>query len=353
MPPRLAHVVSVPPPHELTAAQVEAGWSALVGGGAILTELQKLIAAAAVSRRQLVEPVEALLQPRAAGERNRLYKRHALAYGEQALRRLFAETGLAPGDVDALITVSCTGLLIPSLDAYLINRLGIRNTAVRLPITELGCAAGVAALARAREFTAAHPGASVAVVAVEFPSLTLNIKNTEPVNVVSSVLFGDGAAAALVSDTPGPGLRLVAAQSELYPDTEYLMGFELSDDGLQVVLDRAVPRTVRERIRGSVTGFLAAQGRGLAELAFVLLHPGGRKLVDHIERELGLTPAFTALSRSVLRDHGNMSSATVLYVLERFLRGAGLGTASGAPGLVAAMGPGFSVEQLLVHWEAG
>jgi alkylresorcinol/alkylpyrone synthase len=142
------------------------------------------------------------------------------------------------------------------------------------------------------------------------------------------------------------------ARSELYADTEYLMGFTLSDEGLQVILDRDVPATVKANIRRSVLGFLESRQLALDEIRFMLLHPGGRKLIDHIQTELELAPEMTALTRSVLRDHGNMSSATILYVMDRFLKNEAPELPNGSEGLIAAMGPGFSVEQLHVRWQS-
>lgn len=352
--PRVFHTSILPPAFTVRREEVMAHWARLAGPeqSVLIDEIDRLSRAAQVDQRQLVASVEELIAPRGAGVRNAEYQQHTLAYGEKALRQALAEAKLQPEDLDVLITLSCTGLMIPSLDAYLVNRIGLRRDILRLPLTELGCAAGAIALSRARDFILARPGIKVAILAVELPSLTFNIHNAELANLVSSVLFGDGVAVALLDGQAGPGLEILGTRSELYPNTEYLMGFSLSDEGLQVILDRDVPKTVKANIRRSITGFLESEHVAMEELRFLLLHPGGRKLIDHIETELGLAPEMTALSRSVLREHGNMSSATVLYVMDQFLKQQAGSTPSGSHGLMAAMGPGFCVEQLHVRWQA-
>lgn len=375
--PRIFHTSTVTPKYSLTAAETAAQWAnfrqspepvgqrqssaSLVQSPpepeaepdpAILQAVARFLEAADVAKRNFVLPTEALLRSRGAGDRNREFQAFAVEYGQKVLTQALEEAGLAPVALDGLITVSCTGLMIPSLGAHLVEACGLRDDTVRVPITELGCAGGAAALALACDLVRSRRCKRVAVLALEFPSLTFNVANTTTANLVSSVLFGDGAGVALVDGARGRGLRIIRSRSRLLPGTRHLMGFTLEDGGLQVVLDRDVPRVVKANIGAAVGDFLTAEGLTAAGLQFFLLHPGGRKLLDHIESELHLRPEHTALSRGVLRDHGNMSSATILYVIDRFLRGPAAGMPAGAHGLLAAMGPGFSIDQLHLRWEA-
>jgi len=250
--------------------------------------------------------------------------------------------------VDLLITVSCTGVMIPSLDAHLANDLGFRPDLRRLPITELGCAAGASALARAADYVRAWPGATVLVVAVELPSLTFQRQDTSQANLISSILFGDGAAAVLVTGRDAHGPRIVESESFLFPRTLGAMGFDLGSDGFHIVLSRDVPELIRAEVRGLLDRFLTRVGLRRDELSVFILHPGGRKLLAFIEEELALSPADTECSWHVLREYGNQSSASVLFVLHEWL--ARRTAPPGSHGLLAAFGPGFSADLLLLNW---
>jgi alkylresorcinol/alkylpyrone synthase len=256
--------------------------------------------------------------------------------------------GMMPQEIDLIITVSCTGFMIPSLDAHLINELGFRPDVKRLPITELGCAAGGAALARAAEFIRAFPGASVLVIAVEIPSLTFQRGDFSQANLISTVLFGDGAAAAVVTGQPGPGPRVVGTDSYLFPHSLDAMGFDLKDSGFHIVLSKDVPQLIREQIKELLTRFLARHNLTKEQLSAFILHPGGQKLLLYIEEELGLSRCDTQFSWDVLSEYGNLSSASVLFVLHECLKKRQF--ESGDYGIMAAFGPGFSSEMLLLQW---
>ena len=302
-----------------------------------------------VKRRYCIQPVEDIIRPRPLDRISQEYAEHAVALGRSVAEECLARAGAKAPDVDLLITVSCTGVMIPSLDAHLANDLGFRRDVRRLPITELGCAAGAAAMARAADFVRAWPEASVLVVAVELPSLTFQRHDTSQANLISSILFGDGAAAVLVTGRSARGPRIVRTESFLFPHSLGAMGFDLKADGFHIVLSRDVPEMIRAEVRRLLDDFLARADLRREELAAWILHPGGQKLLTSIEQELGLAAAETECSWHVLREYGNQSSASVLFVLHEWL--ARNTPAPGAHGIVAAFGPGFSADLLLLRWE--
>jgi alkylresorcinol/alkylpyrone synthase len=240
--------------------------------------------------------------------------------------------------------------MIPSLDAYLANALPLALHVKRLPVTELGCAAGAAALARAFDYLRAFPAHQVLVVAVELPSLTFQVHDLSAANIVSSALFGDGAAAVLLQGGACAGKsRIVATESILFPHTTDLMGFDLKDSGLHIVLSAEIPEVVCAAVPELVEQFLDRQGLAIYDVRHFLLHPGGRRVIDGLAQGLGLLPHHTQVSRTILRDYGNLSSASVLFILDRFLTTET--PEAGDWGLLLAFGPGFSAELVLLRWE--
>jgi alkylresorcinol/alkylpyrone synthase len=306
---------------------------------------------AAVERRFSVEPVERLGQPRGLGEVQERYRENAILLGRQVAAEALARAGVEPRQVDLLITVSCTGIMIPSLDAHLCNDLGFRTDVRRLPITALGCSGGAAALARAHDFLIGFPEARVLVVAVELPSLSLQRADLSLANLVSTALFGDGAAAALLdgggANSPG-GVRILETLSHLFPQTAYALGFDLKDDGFHSVLSKDVPALIKAEIARLVRVLADRRGLRRQDLTAFVLHPGGRKILAFIEEELGLTRDDTQPSWDVLRGFGNQSSASVLFVLHEWLTKRR--PAPAAHGILAAFGPGLSTELLLLGW---
>lgn len=300
---------------------------------------------AGVAERQLACPLGWYEERRSFPEKNAVYRRVALelaaAAGDAALRR----AGLAPGDVSALVFVSSTGIATPSLDCALIPALDLPRDIARVPLWGLGCAGGAAGLARAAELARGR-GGPVLLVAVELCSVTLTHSDRSRSNFVATALFGDGAAAAVITGD-GDGPRLLASHSHLVDDTRDVMGWSLVDDGLQVIFAPSIPSIIGEALPRVVADAAAAAGVDPDALAHLVLHPGGAKVLATCEACLGLPPARLQLAREVLRDHGNMSSPTVLFVLERFLRST---PQSGALGLAAAFGPGFSAEGVVFAW---
>jgi alkylresorcinol/alkylpyrone synthase len=226
--------------------------------------------------------------------------------------------------------------------------MGFRPDVRRLPVTELGCVAGAMALARAAEFVRAFPGATVLVIAVELPTLTFQRGDLSQANLISCVLFGDGAAAALVTGRRTQGPQILAADTYTFPQSLDAMGFDLRETGFHIVLSKDVPQMIRDRIRELVDEFLGRRGLSRQRISAFLLHPGGQKLLSYIEEQLGLCRCDTALSWDVLGEYGNLSSATILFILDACL--AKTKMRPGEYGLAAAFGPGFSAELLLLQW---
>ncbi|MEO5922531.1 MAG: 3-oxoacyl-[acyl-carrier-protein] synthase III C-terminal domain-containing protein [Bryobacteraceae bacterium] len=313
-----------------------------------LASIHSVVGNACINKRHFVFPLDYTITSRPLEEITCQYKTHSIALGREVAESALAQAGLGARDIDLLITVSCTGIMIPSLDAYLINAMGFRADVKRLPITELGCAAGAAALARAADYLRAYPDANALVIAVELPSLTLQRNDPSLANLVSCALFGDGAAGAVLTGRPAPGLRITASHSHLIPDSLDAMGFDLKGSGLHIVLSRSVPQLVRDEILAVTDQFLARHQLSRSDLAFYLLHPGGQKLLRYVEEELQLTNHHTRSSWAVLAEYGNLSSATVLFVMQDFL--AQPPPPAGSRGLLAAFGPGFSMEMVLLEW---
>jgi alkylresorcinol/alkylpyrone synthase len=299
---------------------------------------------AGVERRHFCVPVEWFARPHTIGERHRCYVEAAMALSVEAARRALDDAGVEAGSLDALFFVSSTGMATPSLDARLVQELGCPPTTRRDATFGHGCAGGVGGLARAARHAAGDPGSVVLLVATELCSLTFQGDDWSKANFVSTSLFADGAAAVVVS-TEGEGPEIVADGCVLWAGTEDVMGWEFTDRGMDVVLSRNVPSLVRSHLAESVVAVLGPLGVGLDDLAHHVVHPGGAKVLDAIEAVLPLGRDGVRWSRQVLRDHGNMSAPTALFVLRSFLDSAE--THRGEFGLLSAMGPGFAAEHVV------
>ena len=318
--------------------------------------LLDVFATTGIASRQVAAPLEWYGIDHDFAERNDLYVENAIALGRQVADRALERAGLTARDLDHIVFVSSTGIAAPSVDARLANLLGVRSDLRRTPIWGLGCAGGVAGLARARQFALAEPGSRVLLIALELCSLTFQRNDLSKRNLVAASLFGDGAAAALVvaDETPPspnghPHLHLDAAASTFWQDTLDIMGWEVDGAGLHVVFSRDIPTVVRQRVRPGIEAFLAGQSLTLADLDHVVTHPGGTKVLAAYQDTLDLAPGALDHARGVLRDHGNMSSPTCLFVLERFLAAGTIG--AGDRALLSALGPGFGAEYVLMRAE--
>jgi len=313
-----------------------------------LDAMMSIIDNAHVHKRQSIFPVDYIVQPRSLEQLSLEYREHAIRLGCEAAERVLTSAAMTPGDIDMIITVSCTGFMIPSLDAHLIDLMGFRSDVRRLPLTELGCAAGAMALSQAHHFVRAFPESSVLIVAVELPTLTFQRGDLSQANLISSVLFGDGAAAAIVTGQPASGPRILDSGTYTFPQSLDAMGFELRDSGFHIVLSKDVPQMIKDKIRCLVDEFLGRSELTRGAITAFLIHPGGQKLLSYVEGELGLTRSDTELSWDVMGEYGNLSSATILFILDACLRKPQM--RAGDYGLAAAFGPGFSAEFLLLQW---
>ena len=342
---RLASVATAMPAHTVGRVETAAALRRLFPSEDPAL-IDQLVERSGVETRHIALPLEETLATRGFTERNRAWRDAALELSTRAASSALERAGLSARDLDVLVDVSCTGIAIPAIDVALVPALGLRNDVLRIPITESGCAAGALALGISRTF--AERGGRVLVVACELCSLTLVGEDSSRSNLVASVLFGDGAAAAIVAPD-GRGPELLASGSRLLPDTEGLMGFDVGTHGLRIVLQRELPLVLASELRAAVEGFLGASGRRLADVALHLVHPGGRRILDAYAEIFGLDERDLSISRESLRRYGNLSSASVLTLLE-------IALAEGAPrgrgeALVVGVGPGLSLELSL--WSFG
>lgn len=308
--------------------------------------LERLHGNAGVQYRNIVLPIAEYDQLRGIELTNSRYVEEAADLGEQALRSALESAEVPAADLDLLIVTSVTGVTVPSLDARLITRLGLRPDIKRVPIFGLGCVAGAAALSRLHDYLLAWPDHHAAVLAVELCSLSWPMGNVTTADLVSSGLFGDGAA-ALVATGGQQGLRVVATRSEVYPDSIDTLGWRLGGDGFRIVLRSDLADAVEQRLAGSVTGFLAEHDLTVDDITSWVCHPGGPKVIDAVQNSLKLPDSAVASSRRSLADVGNLSSASVLHILEQIVAAA---PPPGSTGLVIGLGPGVSVELVLLQW---
>jgi predicted naringenin-chalcone synthase len=313
-----------------------------------IRKVKKIFEGAAVDKRySIMDPIEVFTKT-SFEERNDIYVREVIDLGEKVLEKALLKSNWKPEDLDFIITVSCTGIMIPSLDAYLINKLNLRQDIVRLPVTEMGCAAGVSGIIYAKNFLKANPGKRAAVIAVESPTATFQLDDFSMANIVSAAIFGDGAACVLLSSHPDDkGPEILDEEMYHFYDNEHMMGFKLTNSGLQMILDIEVPETIASHFPAIIHPFLEKNNLGIKDVDHLIFHPGGKKIVQTVEdlfSDLGKNIDDT---KEVLRLYGNMSSATVLYVLERIMDNL---PAKGEKGLMLSFGPGFSAQKVLLQF---
>src|SRR5713226_9221054 len=347
--PTIAATATALPPHTITREDVKVYMGRVFDiPERRLEAMMSIVDNAQVHNRHSIFPLDYTIEPRPLSQTNNEYIEHAVKLGREAAEKCLVNAGLKPRDIDMIITVSCTGFMIPSLDAHLINLMGFRSDVRRMPLTELGCAAGAMALTRASEFVHAFRDKTVLIVSVELATLTFQRGDLSQANLISCVLFGDGAAAAVVTGRPATGPRILDADTYTFPQSLDAMGFDLRETGFHIVLSKDVPQMIRDKIRHVVDAFLDRRGLTRDAMAAFILHPGGQKLLAYVEEQLGLCRCDTQLSWDVLGQYGNLSSATILFVLDAWLRKKTMDP--GDYGLAAAFGPGFSAELLLLQW---
>jgi alkylresorcinol/alkylpyrone synthase len=316
--------------------------------------LERLHSRAGVEYRHLAFPLEQYARFGSWGETNAAWLEVAQELGARAIDGALERAGLKRQDLAALFVVSITGVASPSLDARLINRMSLRSDIKRTPIFGVGCVGGAIGLTRAADYVLAYPGHVAALLAVEVCSLTIQRDDLSTANLISTGLFGDGAAAVVVAGaekaagTPRQGPQILGCRSVFYPDSEDIMGWDISQDGFRIVLSPRLPELIKRHLAGDLDRFLESFGLARADIGSWLIHTGGPKVLEAIQYALGLCDGELERSWECLRRCGNLSSASVLLVLEDVTMQHR--PAPGTLGVLLAMGPGFCSEMILVRW---
>lgn len=322
-----------------------------------LTGLERLLPVfehAGIDHRHLCVPPEWFRTPRGPAEKNQLYVEWSTRLASEVLRQLVAAAGVGLEEITHVLFVSTTGLATPSIDARVINALGLSPHVGRTPVWGLGCAGGAAGLGLAHRLSRGDPDSLVALICVELCSLTFHFADFSRSNFVATALFADGAAGALVAGEAraarirAAGPTILDARSTTWPDTLNVMGWNFDDVGMQVVFAQAIPQIVREKSRENIGEFLRSHGLGFDDLRHFVAHPGGVRVIEAYEEVIPMPSGGMADARAILREYGNISSASVLFVLRRTIDN---GHAQPRDlGLLTALGPGFSSEQLLLRF---
>lgn len=300
-----------------------------------------------VEKRHLVRPIEETLRHPGFEARNAVYEVEAKARVPAVVRRALDDAELRVTDIDLIIYVSCTGFMMPSLTAWLINSMGFRSDTRQMPIAQLGCAAGGAAVNRAHDFCMAYPGANVLIVACEFCSLCYQPTDLSVGNLLSNGLFGDGLAAAVMRGQGGTGVSLERNGSYLVPGTEEWIAYDVRATGFHFKLDKRVPGTMAP-LAPALEELVEQHGWNAAELDFYIIHAGGPRILDDLGQFLGVPATAFRFSRATLTEYGNIASAVVLDALRRMFDEGG--APDNARGLLAGFGPGITAEMSLGRW---
>lgn len=340
------------PPLRHEAAEVESAFCDWLSGQDPALQIKglRVLRNAGVQSRHSFLTLEQIFTPCGLTESSARYRHHAIELGTRAVADALAMAGVKPQDLDVLITTSCTGYMIPSVDAYIADALGMRPDLVRLPVTEMGCAAGTSALIYAAHMLTGRPGHTAAVLNIEFPSNTMQHNDFSMDNIVGTALFSDGIACTVVRCEPEPGpVTINDFAMHHVSETTGLLGYQLTDTGLRMNLDTSLPEVIGRNFRGATKSMLGRNGLTLEDVRHFVIHPGGVKILDRIDEILSHFGGNADLSRSVMRRYGNMSSCTVVFILDALLRS----QPSPGPTLMMSFGPGFSAHQLLIRLNEG
>jgi alkylresorcinol/alkylpyrone synthase len=342
--PRLLGLATAVPPYRLDQNAVIARAERLFDRDA--SEIERMMGVydnAGIETRYSCVPLEWYEEPHGWEEKNRLFLSNAVDLLERATRDALFQTGHSVQDIDGIVVVSTTGIATPSLDALLMERMPLRRDVWRLPVFGLGCAGGVLGLARAAAMALAHPKQKILYLVVELCALTFRRSDQSKSNIIATALFGDGAAAAIVG-CEGDGPEIAAWGEHCWPRSLDVMGWQVTDDGLGVVFSRNIPVLVRNDLRAAAEAFLGRHGLEFGDIANYVCHPGGAKVIDALEEAFRLQPGTMDHGRDVLRQFGNMSAATVMFVLRR-----AFDAAQGGRKLLSALGPGFTAGFLVLE----
>jgi alkylresorcinol/alkylpyrone synthase len=341
----LLSLATAVPPHTVEQAEAKARARKAFGGNkAVFDHLSRVFDNAGIARRHIVAPQDWYMASHGWHDRNALYLEAAENLFVEAATAAIERAGLQPGEIDGVVTASTTGIATPSLEARVAQRAGFRSDIRRLPVFGLGCAGGVNGLSLAARLAASEAGTNWLFVTVETCSISIRLDSDDPAAIVATALFGDGAAAAVLTSGDHSLARITGSAEKLWPDTLRIMGWDVEDPGLAVVFDRAIPPFIEAELAGAVDKMCAEIGGQRHEIDRFCCHPGGVKVLDAIEHSLELGQGELNLEREVLREYGNMSAPTVLFVLERLIE-------RGLPGrvMMTAFGPGFTCAGLMLE----
>jgi alkylresorcinol/alkylpyrone synthase len=341
----LLSLATAVPPHAIEQQDAKARAREAFGGKkALFDRLSTVFDNAGIARRHIVAPQDWYMTSHGWHDRNALYLEACETLFAEAATAAIEKAGLAPDQIDGVVMVSTTGIATPSLEARVGPRIGLRQDVRRVPVFGLGCAGGVNGLSLAARLASAEPGTNWLFVTIETCSISIRLDSDDPAAVVATALFGDGAAAAVVTSGEHSLARIKGSAEKLWPNTQRIMGWDVEDPGLAVVFDRAIPPFIEENLADAVDEMCAKLGLKREDIDRFCCHPGGVKVIDAIESALKLNQGELNLEREVLRDYGNMSAPTVLFVLERLIE-------HGLPQrvMMTAFGPGFTCAGLLLE----
>ena len=354
----IAAVVGVLGPHGYPQGEITDVFARVVApDGGSEGVIRRIHAATGVEHRHLALPLDEYVRLDGFGAANDAFIRVGLDLAEAAVRGALAEAGLVPADVDMVMSTTVTGIAVPSIEARLVPRLGLRPDVKRLPVFGLGCVAGAAGIARVHDYLVGHPDDVAVLLSVELCSLTVQRDDASMANIVASGLFGDGAAAVVMvgqrrAEALGlTGPEVVASRSRMYPDTERTMGWDIASTGFRIVLSPGVADVITNYLGADVAGFLADHGLTASDIDGWACHPGGPRVLEAMESALDLNDGQLDVTWRSLANVGNLSSSSVLHVLADTLAGRGVDPpAVGSNGVLMALGPGFCAELVLLRW---